>query len=292
MAIKGLSEKTVNKIRKAELGGHEIFKSIGGWPTCTIYRPVRKDSARGNEGELIGIEFVVVHREVEYDQDQITTTAVSGVERHAADITFTFYDFFIPDGEYHIIFGSWYEDKVNPTTGKGGWGPKCPKCLGYGQMTSDNTGKMFEYRWNNPHGSMQQCGYCMGTGFDIYSPDIHVYGILRRREDPRMGEAEYDCYLLDGELRLLCMANQKPEEQPTIIPWKDETADYADPNMQGADYKAIGQNDPNDKTTWDSDKWLDWWLIDPENRHMPAWITGNPLDGAGGEGSPADTSGG
>jgi hypothetical protein len=39
--------------------------------------------------------------------------------------------------------------------------------------------------------------------------------------------------------------------------------------------------------TWDADTWLDWWLLDPDNRHMPAWISGIPEDGDGGWGPPA-----
>jgi hypothetical protein len=285
MAIKGLSELNVGKIRKAYLLGHEIFKSISGWPTCTIYRPVRRDSARGNEGEVIGIEYVIVHKEVEFDMDQITTTAVAGVERRAADITFTFYDFFIPDGDYHIAFGEWEENIVS-TTGKGRWGPKCPICSGYGKYVSGvNWLKIKDYLWNNPHGDVKQCGYCMGVGFDIHSSKMHFYAILRRREDIRMGEAEYDCYSLEGELNLLAMGNKKQEEQAIGNAWTDKTGmDWIDNDAQGTNYKFHGLNDPSDMTTWDSEKWMDWWLEDPDNRHMPSWITGNPADGAGGYG--------
>jgi hypothetical protein len=288
LVTKGLTENTVDKINKAFHLSHTIFKSLAGWPTCTVYRLVTAEGARSGEGNVLGIEFLAQVIECEYDQKYDNRVAVAGVERMARDISFTFYDFKIPDNDYRIVFGHYTGTANRDSNGKNAWGPYCPKCLGYGVRNNINQ-NIIGTTWINPNGSNVQCGYCYGLCYDIMSDEVSFFMPKAIEPDSRFLESVYPCYALNNEVELLrTVLNKKPEVEESGEAWTT-TPDYIDQRAQGNLYRdpEVAQIDEDNMATWDADYWLDWWLQDPENRHMPAWITGNEEDGAGGYGPPA-----
>lgn len=221
--MSGLSKSTVDKIRDAFVYAHEIWKSIEGWPTCTIYKPILYNSPRLGSGEIHGITIAERQKEIEWDQRQTGKVATGGVEDIYADITFIFYNYKLPDLDYRIAIGQFIESLMNTTTGKGGYGPVCPQCNGYGRKVSNEliNGSYItvtpEEVWNNPYGDTNQCGYCGGLGLDIHDERVKFYGVLRHRPDERMVEWEYDMYLLPDERHLITSSMKESYDDDSYV---------------------------------------------------------------------------
>jgi hypothetical protein len=343
MSTIGLKESDVNRIKEAFEMGHEIFRSLEGWPTCTVFKLINSDSSKGGDGKIIGIEFFARLQAVEFDEDYAQTVATSAVQAIAINRSFEFhYGFTIPNYgvDYHICIGD-YNVEADA------FGPKCPHCNGIGTHETDF--------WNNPYGNDHQCAYCGGMGYDIYFDGVVFYKLRRFSSDDRMFEHSYTGYNVpnfnlviaaavsdaqnanfDGHIDIEPVSAIAADIPDDLSPPDDTPPDqidltsseehvYAGPASNDALYDFLvdpGVTKPqwsstaNEKplmtpspdlhgvspipfndtgedvtsaqmATWDSDYWLDWWLMDPENRHMPSWITGHAEDGAGGFGPPA-----
>jgi hypothetical protein len=190
MIINGLKERDVTKIREAFWYADGIFRSLEGWPYCTIYQLYIRDSARDGEGSMYGIKVYNKFIAVEFDSDQTTRVGVAGTEKEVNDIVLTFYGTKVPNLGVHICMGMWLEDQelnvTNPERHR--FGPLCPKCNG-----GTGTG------WTNPITNVVTCDYCGGLGWDIHDDRMKFYGILRDNDDERIDEHEYTCYHLDKE---------------------------------------------------------------------------------------------
>jgi len=273
MAIRGLKEGTVNKIGDAFRLGHEIFKSLDGWPYCTIYRLNAEEGARDGDGKVKGIEILSRFRSCEADNDQLSITAAAGVEQEAYDITFTFYDFIIPNKSYRIVFGEWVEDQepLDPdseTPEKEKFGPRCPRCNGTGIITDDESGK-----WNNPDGVSNQCSYCGGLGFDIYDIRVHFYGLLRVRATRRMGEFEVDCYSLNNEnMRIASIIDDMlNQNQDGLDHTPTSTAPDVDYDLLNMDVDDVVYDSTAIQHSENSFDYLLDYLDDPINNPLPSW---------------------
>ena len=193
--MKGLTKRDVDKIRDAFIEAHDIFKSLEGWPTCSIYRIITHNSTRYGRNDIFAIEIDQINKEVEWDRRQMSKVGVAWVEDSA-------YNYKLPDLDYRIAIGQFIPELMDPDTGKGGYGPLCPECAGYGKRTyieESDTSINPSTVWDNKHGDSAQCGYCGGLGLDIHDERIKFYKVLRERPDERMVEWEYDTYLLSDE---------------------------------------------------------------------------------------------